>query len=55
MIVSQLWAEACLENKKNIEKAEDFEVTDEDLGGEHGPYRSRKRREERKSTITYWL
>ena len=46
MIVSHLWVEACLKDKRNIGKAEKWEVTDEELGGANGPWLARKRREE---------
>lgn len=46
MVVSHLWAEACQEDRKNIGLIENWEVTDEELGGANGPWRARKRKEE---------
>ena len=44
LIVSHLWVEACMKDRSNINKVEDWEVSDEELE-EHGPYRARKRKE----------
>jgi len=46
MIVSHLWVEACMVDRSNLGKAENWEVTDEELMGANGPWRARKRREE---------
>ena len=37
MIVSHLWSEACLMDKSNIARAEQWEVPDEELEGENVP------------------
>ena len=46
LIVSQGWVAACLQDRAQLARAEDWEVTDQDLPGCNGPWRSRKRREE---------
>ena len=46
MVVSYRWVEACLQDRSNIDKAEQWEVLDEELDGANGPYRARKHREE---------
>jgi len=46
MIVSFLWIEACMNDERNLGKAENWEVLDEELEGANGPFRSRKSREE---------
>ena len=45
-IVSFLWVEACLKDRDNLYKADDWEALDEELNGANGPYRARKGREE---------
>eukprot|EP00092_Neocalanus_flemingeri_P085521 GFUD01107622.1.p1 GENE.GFUD01107622.1~~GFUD01107622.1.p1 ORF type:complete len:191 (-),score=76.72 GFUD01107622.1:69-641(-) len=46
MVVSHLWAEACMVDKYNVARADNWEVIDEELGGANGPWRARKRKEE---------
>ena len=41
LIVSDLWVEACVADLKNVVKAKQFEVCDEELGGAKGPWLSR--------------
>ena len=50
-IVSFLWVEACLKNKDNLNKADNWEALDEELHGANGPFRARKGREEGKKPL----
>ena len=50
-IVSFLWVEACLKDKDNLNKADNWEALDEKLNGANGPFRSRKGREEGKKPL----
>ena len=46
LIVSAGWVEACLQNRGELARAEEWEVTDLELPGCYGPRSSRRRREE---------
>ena len=46
LIVSHRWVAACLQDRAQLGRAEDWEVTDQDLEGFNGPWRSRMRREQ---------
>ena len=50
-IVSFLWVEACLKDRDNLHKADNWEALDEELNGANGPYRARKGREEGKKQL----